>query len=303
MLITKAIIPAGGLGTRFLPATKAIPKEMLPILDKPSIQYVVEEGIKAGIKNYIMVTGKNKTVIEDHFDAHQELDFFLKSKGKQSLLDGVSSIMQNANFIYVRQQEPLGLGHAVWTARHSIGKEYVAVLLPDDIFTGVSVIAQLAQVAAQEKCSVIAVQEVPSHELSRYGVIDIRKQFSPNLFQIKDVVEKPNEADAPSNLAIVGRYILSPTIFEILDEQQVGVGGEIQLTDAIQKLLQSREKVFAYKIQAERYDTGTPFGLLKASIDTALRSGQYGDAMLAYLRKLDKDYVMMKGKAETLAHL
>lgn len=303
MFVTKAIIPAGGLGTRFLPATKAIPKEMLPILDKPSIQYVVEEGIKAGIKNYIMVTGKNKTVIEDHFDSHQELSTFLKSKGKLSLLDGVSSVMQSANFIYVRQQEPLGLGHAVWTARHSIGKEYVAVLLPDDIFAGISVIAQLAQVAQQEKCSVIAVQEVPSNELSRYGVVDIRKQFSPNLFQIKDLVEKPKESEAPSNLAIVGRYILSPTIFEILDEQQIGVGGEIQLTDAIQRLLQSREKVFAYKVPSERYDTGTPFGLLKASIDAALRSGQYGEAMLSYLRQLDKDYVVMKGKAETLAHL
>ncbi len=303
MFVKKAIIPAGGLGTRFLPATKAIPKEMLPILDKPSIQYVVEEGIKAGIKNYIMVTGKNKTVIEDHFDGHQELFAFLKSKGKQSLLDGVTSIMQNANFIYVRQQEPLGLGHAIWTARHSIGKEYVAVLLPDDIFTGISVIGQLAQVAAQEKCSVIAVQEVPSHELSRYGIIDIRKQFSPNLFQIKNLVEKPKESEAPSNLAIVGRYILSPTIFEVLEEQQVGVGGEIQLTDAIQRLLHSREKVFAYKVQSERYDTGTPFGLLKASIDAALRSNQYGEAMLAHLRQLDKDFVVMKGKAETLAHL
>lgn len=303
MLITKAIIPAGGLGTRFLPATKAIPKEMLPILDKPSIQYVVEEGIKAGIKNYIMVTGKNKTVIEDHFDSNNELATFLKSKGKQSLLDGVSSVMNHANFIYIRQQEPLGLGHAVWTARHAISKEYVAVLLPDDIFTGMSVIGQLAQIAAQEKCSVIAVQEVPSHELPRYGVIDIRKQFSPNLFQIKDLVEKPKESEAPSNLAIVGRYILSPTIFDILEEQKTGINGEIQLTDAIKQLLQSREKVFAYKIQSERYDTGTPFGLLKASISAALKNDQYSGAMMAHLKELDKEFLVMKGKAESLAHL
>lgn len=301
-MVTKAIIPAGGLGTRFLPATKSVPKEMLPILDKPAIQYIVEEGVRSGIKNYVVVTGRNKSVIEDHFDVHPELEAFLSSKNKSDLLDGISKVVSTSNFIYVRQKEPLGLGHAVWSAKHVVGNEPVAVFLPDDIITGkVPAMAQLIQTALQEKCNVVAVQEVPLEEVSRYGIIGIRKQFSPNLFQVKELIEKPTVADAPSNLAIVGRYVLSPKIFDVLESQYVGAGGEIQLTDAIQELLLSGEKVFAFKIQGDRYDIGHPLGLLKANLDLALRHSRYADDMHAYLRALDKDFVLMQGKADALA--
>lgn len=301
-MVTKAIIPAGGLGTRFLPATKSLPKEMLPIFDKPAIQYIVEEGVKSGIKNFVVVTGRNKSVIEDHFDVHPELEAFLKSRSKSDLLDGISKIVSNSNFIYVRQKEPLGLGHAVWSAKHVIGNEPVAVFLPDDIIMGkTAAMGQLIQIALQEKCNVVAVQEVPMEDVSRYGIIGVRKQFSPNLFQVKELVEKPRVSDAPSNLAIVGRYVLSPKIFDVLEQQHIGTGGEIQLTDAIQELLLSGEKVFAVKIQGERYDTGTPIGLLKANIDYALRHPRYAEMILSYLKSLDKDFVVMQGKADALA--
>lgn len=301
-MITKAIIPAGGLGTRFLPATKSLPKEMLPIFDKPAIQYIVEEGVKSGIKNYVVITGRNKSVIEDHFDVHPELETFLRTRSKIDLLDGISKIVASSNFIYVRQKEPLGLGHAVWSAKHVIGNEPVAVFLPDDIIMSkVPAMAQIIQIALQEKCSVVAVQEVPLEDVSRYGIIGVRKQFSPNLFQVKELVEKPRMSEAPSNLAIVGRYVLSPKIFDALDQQQLGIGGEIQLTDAIQELLISGEKVFALKIQGERYDTGNPLGWLKANLDYALRHPRYAEAVMEYLKTLDKEFVVMQGKAEALA--
>lgn len=301
-MITKAIIPAGGLGTRFLPATKITPKEMLPLLDKPAIQYIVEEGVKSGIKSFIVVTGKNKSVIEDHFDPYPELENFLKYKKKEELLEGITRLINAANFMYVRQREPLGLGHAIWTARHVIGKEHVGVFLPDDIIVNpVPCMAQLMQIAIQEKCNVIAVQEVPMQNISSYGVIGVRKQFSPNLFQVKELVEKPSIANAPSNLAIVGRYVLSPSIFEVLSDLKTGSGGEIQLTDAIQNLLLSGEKVFAYKIQGTRYDVGTPMGLLKANIDIALRHPKYSKEICEYLSLFDRELVMMQGKAEALS--
>jgi len=302
MAVTKAIIPAGGLGTRFLPATKTTPKEMLPVLDKPAIQYIVEEGIRSGIKTFIMVTGKNKGVIEDHFDPYPELEKHLKSKGKGKLLEEVTKVINAANFMYVRQREPLGLGHAVWSVRHVIGKEHIAIFLPDDIIIGPHpCMAQLTKIAFQEKCNVVAVQEVPISQVSKYGVIGIRRQFSPNLFQVKELVEKPNPAEAPSNLAIIGRYVLSPNIFPILDEQHIGVGGEIQLTDAIQKLLLSGEKVFAYKINGTRYDVGNPMGLLKANIDLALRHPKYSDEMMQHLYEIDREMVVMEGKVDAIA--
>jgi UTP--glucose-1-phosphate uridylyltransferase len=300
-MVIKAIIPAGGLGTRFLPATKTTPKEMLPLLDKPAIQYIVEEGVRSGIKNFIVVTGKNKSTIEDHFDTCPELESFLKSKKKEELIDGISKIVNAANFMYVRQKEPCGLGHAVWTARHMINKEHVAVFLPDDIINSPSpCMAQLIQISTQEKCNVIAVQEVPMDQAPNYGVIAIRKQFSPNLFQVKELIEKPSIANAPSNLAIVGRYVLSPGIFDALEEQRVGIGGEIQLTDAIQSLLLSGEKVFAYKIQGTRYDVGTPIGLLKANIELALRHPKFAQEMIEYLKIMDRDYLVMQGQADAL---
>jgi UTP--glucose-1-phosphate uridylyltransferase len=303
MIVTKAIIPAAGLGTRFLPATKTIPKEMIPLVDKPAIQYVVEEGVKSGIKCFVLVTGRHKGVMEDHFDIHPELESILDERAKKGILGPINSIIQNASFLSVRQKEPLGLGHAILTARHAIGKEYVSVFLPDDIITGsVPGMAQLIKVASQEKCSVIAVQEVPMSEVSRYGIISIKKQFSPNLFQVKQLIEKPKEKDAPSNLAIIGRYVLSPGIFDALEETRSGAIGEIQLTDGIQNLLHSGERVFAYKIQGTRYDTGTILGWLQANISFALKHPQYAGPMMEYLQKLDKDFLVMEGKAESFKH-
>jgi UTP--glucose-1-phosphate uridylyltransferase len=285
MLVTKAIIPAAGLGTRFLPATKAIPKEMLPILDKPSMQYVVEEGVKSGIKNFVVVTAKNKESIIDHFSS-------FKGNGHS----------RAAHFLSVRQDEPLGLGHAIWTARHAIGKEYVAVMLPDDIIMSSDPgLGQLIKIATQEKCSVIAVQEVPRELVSRYGVIDVKKQFSPNLFQVRDLIEKPAPEKAPSSLAIVGRYVLSPHIFEALEQTTSGAVGEIQLTDAIQKLALSGEKVFAYKIKGERFDTGTPLGLLKASVVLSLRNPKYSQEMIQFLSDMDRELIALQGKSETIS--
>ena len=297
----KAIIPAAGFGTRFLPASKAVPKELLPILDKPSIQYIVEEGLASGIKDFVIVTGKNKKAIEDHFDLYPELEQALTANKKDHLLDSVSKIIKTANFLYVKQIEQLGLGHAIWSARKAFSDERVAIFLPDDIFTGPNPgMAQLIKIANQEKCNVIAVQEVPKQETSRYGVISIRRQFSPNLFQIKDLVEKPAPNKAPSNLAIVGRYVLSSKIFESLEDLKFGSGGEIQLTDGIQNLLLSGEKVFAYKIQGQRYDAGTTLGWLKTNLDFALQHPQYSDEIMKYLVNLEKDILFMQGKAEAL---
>lgn len=287
-MITKAIIPAGGLGTRFLPATKTTPKEMLPILDKPAIQYIVEEGVRSSIKTFIIITAKNKYGIEDHFDTYPELDNHLKLKKKEALLAGVNKLIDSSNFLYLRQRDPLGLGHAVWCAKHLIGKEPIAIFLPDDIIISPTpCMAQLIQIASQEKCNVIAVQEVPPENVSSYGIIGIRKQFSPNLFQVKELIEKPKPSEAPSNLGIVGRYVLSPNIFKSLEEMRIGAGGEVQLTDAIQHLLLSGEKVFAYKIQGTRYDIGNPLGLLKANIDLALQHPHYAKDLQHYLRELE----------------
>jgi len=300
-MIAKAIIPAGGLGTRFLPATKTSPKEMFPLLEKPAIQYIVEEGVKSQIKTFVVITGKNKSVIEDHFDPYPELESHLRSKRKDALLDGVNKLIHAANFLYIRQKEPLGLGHAIWSAKHIIGKEHIAVFLPDDIIISpIPCMSQLIQIAFQEKCNVVAVQEVPIETVGSYGVIGIRKQFSPNLFQVKELVEKPKPADAPSNLAIIGRYVLSPNIFHALDEMRIGVNGEVQLTDAIQNLLLSGEKVFAYKIQGTRYDIGNPMGLLKANLDMALRHPRYSQEALEYLTQLDREMIVMQGKLDVL---
>jgi len=298
MKVTKAIIPAGGIGTRFLPATKTTPKEMLPILDKPAIQYIVEEGAKSGMETFVVVTGKSKKTIEDHFDTNTTLDSFLKEKNKSSCVEGLNKIIDSTNFIYIRQKNPLGLGHAVWTAKTVVGKEYVAVMLPDEIILSqVPAILQLMQIAHQEKCNVVGVQEIPIEHAPRYGVIGIKRQFSPNLFQVKELVEKPKISEAPSNLALVGRYVLSPHIFDILGESKMGIGGEIQLTDAIQALLYAGEKVFAYKIQGTRYDIGNPLGLLQANLDFALRDPQYSGKMLDYLQNLEKDFIVLQGQA------
>ncbi|MFH1644436.1 MAG: UTP--glucose-1-phosphate uridylyltransferase GalU [bacterium] len=301
MKVTKAIIPAAGLGTRFLPASKITPKELLPVFDKPAIQYVVEEGVKSGIKNFIIISSRNKKTIEDHFDFFPELEEKLKKQGKENLISTLSGIIKNTSFTYVRQNEPLGLGHAIWAARHNVGKEHVAIFLPDDIIDNpIPGMAQLIKVATQEKCNVIAVQEIPKEQVSKYGIIDIRKQFSPNLFQVKELVEKPDPTKAPSNLAIVGRYVLSSNIFEALDDLKIGANNEIQLTDGIQNLILSGEKVFAYRMQGTRYDVGNPLGLLKASINFGLKHPEYSDLVVKHLSELDKELLLLQGRMEII---
>jgi UTP--glucose-1-phosphate uridylyltransferase len=277
MEITKVIIPAAGLGTRFLPETKAIPKEMLPILNKPAMQYIVEEALQSDIKQFLMITSKNKTAIANHFDASCELNNALKESGKQKLLAELEAIIRKAHFTYIRQPEALGLGDAILMARYSIGKEYFGIMLPDDIIYGKEPgLGQLMQIARQEKASVIAVQEVPSDKVSSYGIIGIKKQITPNLFQVNNLIEKPSAQDAPSNLAVVGRYVLSHKLFDSLDAIAPYADGELQLTDAIGHMLNNGEKVLAYKIQGQRYDTGTPIGWLKANIGIGLQHPEYG---------------------------
>ncbi len=298
----KAVIPAAGFGTRFLPSTKVVPKEMLPIIDKPSIQYVVEEGIASGIQDFVVITSKNKTAIEDHFDYYKDLENTLVERNKEHLLSPLFKIIKDANFLYIRQKEQLGLGHAIWEARKAFSeKEHLAIFLPDDIITGTTPgMAQLLKVAVQEKCNIIAVQEVPKEDISRYGTISIRRQFSPNLYQVKELIEKPPVEKAPSNLAVIGRYVLSPNIFDSLENLKFGAGGEIQLTDGIQNLLLNGEKVFAYKIQGKRHDAGTPLGWIKANIDFALRHPRYSKEIMNYLCELDKEIIIMQSKATAL---
>lgn len=300
-MLMKAIIPAAGIGSDFLPASKSLPKEMLPILEKPAIQYVIEEGAKSGIKNFVMVTGKNPSVLTNHFNPLSERDFLSLPKNNQLSLNSLQKMMHSVDFSFVPQLEPAGLGHAIWTARHAVGKEQCAIMLPDDIINGITpALAQLIKVAQQEKCNVIAVQEVSGKDVSRYGIISVKKQFSPNLFQVKEVVEKPSPTQAPSNLAIVGRYVLSHHIFDALDELAIGMPGELQLTDGIQNMIFSGEKVFAYKVQGNWFDVGHPLGLIKANIAYALRHKEYGPEMIEYLSELDREMVMMQGKAESL---
>lgn len=284
MDISKAIIPAAGLGSRFLPLTKSIPKEMLPLINKPAIQYIIEEGLLSEITNFTIVTSKEKQAIANHFDTNNELELLLKERNKADLLLGLDRIIRAAHFTYVRQSEPMGLGHAVWMARHTIGKEYFGVFLPDDIIIGKTPgLSQLIKVARQEKGTVIAVQEVPMECISSYGVVAIKKQITPSLFQVAHLVEKPAQKDAPSNLAIIGRYVLSHKIFDSLKDISSYAVGELQLTDGINSMMKNNEKVFAYKIQGTRYDIGTPVGWLKAIIGLGLQHPEYGPALNKFL--------------------
>ena len=286
--ISKVIIPAAGHGTRFLPFTKAMPKEMLPLLEKPALQRIIEEGIASEIRTYTIVTAPGKSAIEEHFDTNLALESFLKEQEKESLLQGLGKIIKTAEFTYVRQQEPLGLGHAVWLARHTIQKEYFGVMLPDDIIVGKQpALAQLMRIARQEKASVIAVQEVPMDCVSSYGIIQVKKQITPHLFQVGNVVEKPSQKNAPSNLAVIGRYVLSPKLFGSLEHARNYSMGELQLTDGISHLIQNNEKVFACKVQGVRYDIGNPIGWVKAVISLALQHPQYQGPIKRYLADLD----------------
>jgi UTP--glucose-1-phosphate uridylyltransferase len=288
MDITKAIIPAAGLGTRFLPYTKAIPKEMLPLLNKPAIQTIIEEGLASDIAQFLIITNKDKHAIGNHFDVNNELKAILKENDKDSLLSSIEKIIRTAHFSYIRQPEPLGLGHAVWMARHNIGKEYFGVFLPDDIIVGTQPgLAQLIKVARQEKASVIAVQEVPDECISSYGVVAIKKQITPNLFQVNHLVEKPLQKDAPSNLAVIGRYVLSHKIFGALEDISSYETGELQLTDGITQMMKNNEKVFAYKIQGTRYDIGNPIGWVKSIIGLALQNPHYAPHIKSFLADLN----------------
>ena len=283
--ITKAVIPAAGLGTRFLPATKAMPKEMLPILDTPTIQYIVEEAAKAGIEDIIIVTGKHKRAIEDHFDSQKELEATLKDKGKFDLLEKVERSTNLANIFYVRQKEQKGLGHAIWTARQFLGNEPFAVLLGDDIVeSDTPAIQQLMETYEQTGQSVIGVQEVAPKDTHRYGIVDPRTQ-NGRLYEVNKFVEKPAEGTAPSNLAIMGRYVLTPDIFESLSEHHIGAGGEIQLTDAIE-MMNKHTPVYAYAFEGQRHDVGEKLGFVTTMLSFALKDKDIQDDVKQFIRQL-----------------
>lgn len=284
MSVKKAIIPAAGLGTRFLPATKAMPKEMLPIVDKPTIQYIVEEAIASGIEDIIIVTGKGKRSIEDHFDHAFELEDNLFKKEKYELLDQVKE-SSKVDIHYIRQKEPKGLGHAIWCARKFIGNEPFAVLLGDDIVRSETpCLKQLINQFEKTQSSVIGVKEVPKSETFRYGIIDPEEGNGPS-FQVKKLVEKPSVEKAPSNLAIMGRYILTPRIMDLLENQDIGAGGEIQLTDAIEKL-NSMEQVYGYEFEGKRYDVGDKLGFIQTTIEMALEREDMRDELLEVLKNI-----------------
>ncbi|MFS0671033.1 UTP--glucose-1-phosphate uridylyltransferase GalU [Peribacillus frigoritolerans] len=285
--VKKAIIPAAGLGTRFLPATKAMPKEMLPIVDKPTIQYIIEEAVASGIEDIIIVTGKGKRAIEDHFDNAPELERNLLEKGKLDVLDKVRYPSDLANIHYIRQKEPKGLGHAVWCARNFIGDEPFAVLLGDDIVqSDTPCVRQLINQYEQTGSSIIGVQKVPHNETHRYGVID-PSTIEGRRYQVSNFVEKPKQGTAPSNLAIMGRYVLTPEIFEFLENQETGAGGEIQLTDAIQRL-NEMQRVYAYDFEGNRFDVGEKLGFVKTTIEFALQNDELRSDVLKIMGELLK---------------
>ncbi|MEX2416582.1 MAG: UTP--glucose-1-phosphate uridylyltransferase GalU [Paenibacillaceae bacterium] len=291
MSIRKAIIPAAGLGTRFLPATKAQPKEMLPIVDKPAIQYIVEEAIASGVEDIIIVTGRNKRAIEDHFDRSVELEMMLAEKEKQDLLSLVEDIGRMADIHYIRQKEPLGLGHAVLCARKFIGNEPFAVLLGDDIMqSDPPCLAQMIRLYEQSHSPVVAVSKVPYEDVSKYGIISpvtgpSFDQVSGESIRIADLVEKPGRDEAPSNLAIIGRYILDPSVFEILENSVPSRGGEIQLTDALREL-NLTHPMLAFLYSGKRYDVGDKFGFIQATIELALQKEELEADLKAYLTKI-----------------
>ena len=290
MRVRKAVFPAAGWGTRFLPATKAQPKEMLPLVDKPIIQYAVEEAVAAGIEQVIIVTSSQKRAIEDHFDLSYELEHLLEEKGDIEMLRQVRHISDLAQVAYVRQKEQLGLGHAVLMAKDLIGHEPFAVILPDDVVVGDRpCVGQLIHAYQQTHSSVVAVMQVPHEDVSRYGVIASEPTGDPldhgRLHKVTRLVEKPDPADAPSDLAIIGRYVLTPKIFDKLEQTQRGAGGEIQLTDAIQALMEEQQ-VFAYEFEGTRYDAGTTMGWLKASVELALQRPELASEFRAYLSNL-----------------
>lgn len=285
MKIKKAIIPAAGLGTRFLPATKAQPKEMLPIVDKPTIQYIVEEAVQSGIEDILIITGRNKRAIEDHFDKSVELELELKKKNKENLLNLVEDITNMVDIHYIRQKEPKGLGHAIYCARAFVGNEPFAVLLGDDIVDAkVPVLKQMIEQYERYNCSIIGVQEVPKDDVDKYGIVD-SSPIENRLYKVNNLVEKPKKENAPSNIAILGRYIITPRIFEILENTKPGAGGEIQLTDALRNLL-NYEAIYAYNFEGKRYDVGDKLGYLMATVEYALKRDDLKGPFAEYLMGL-----------------
>lgn len=287
--IKKAIIPAAGLGTRFLPATKAQPKEMLPIVDKPTIQYIVEEAVASGIEDIIIVTGRTKKAIEDHFDKSVELEMELEKKGNEELLEIARSVSQIANIYYIRQKEPKGLGHAVLTARTFIGNEPFAVLLGDDVIDSEKpALKQMIDIYDKYQSSVLGVQTVDRKDVNKYGIVD-GVQLEDRVYEVRDMVEKPSIDVAPSNVAVLGRYIITPQIFDFLEKQEVGAGGEIQLTDALNKLAKV-EKMYAYDFIGRRYDVGNKMGFLQATVEFALKRSELREEFKAYLKTITEKY-------------
>jgi UTP--glucose-1-phosphate uridylyltransferase len=282
--VTKAVFPVAGLGSRFLPATKASPKEMMPVVDKPLIQYAFEEAAAAGITDMVFITGRGKRAIEDHFDKAYELESELAAKGQDALLERVREIIpKSVNCIYIRQSEPLGLGHAVLCARAAIGEEPFAVLLADDLIDAQRpVVRQMADLYEQHQCSILGVQEIPWEQTVQYGIL-ATESLSPDLARVTAIVEKPKPEAAPSNLAVVGRYILTPRIFHHLRQQRPGVGGEIQLTDAIAALL-AEEKVLAHRFSGTRYDCGSKLGYLQATVEFGSKHPEVGKEFIAFLK-------------------
>ncbi|HBD63211.1 MAG TPA: UTP--glucose-1-phosphate uridylyltransferase [Clostridiales bacterium] len=286
MKIKKAVIPAAGLGTRFLPATKAIPKEMLPIVDKPTIQYIVEEVIASGIEDVLIITGRNKGSIEEHFDRAVELEDNLEKTNKEELLEEVRKISKMINIHTVRQKNPLGLGHAVYCAKSFVGNEPFAVLLGDDIVDSkIPCLKQMMEMYEEYKSTILGVQPVAWENVNKYGIVSGDK-ISNSMYSVKDLVEKPSMDNAPTNIAILGRYIITPTIFEILENTGRGVGGEIQLTDALKDLC-NIEDVFAYIFEGRRYDVGSKIGFLEATVDFALKRDGLKDDFRKYLNNLN----------------
>ena len=286
-VIRKAVFPVAGLGTRFLPATKAQPKEMLPLVDKPIIQYGVEEALAAGVDNIILVTGRGKNAIEDHFDVSVELETFLEARGKKDLLAEIRKISNLINFSYVRQGEPLGLGHAVLVTRPLVGEEPFAVILGDDVIDAEPpAISQMIDVFEEVQSPVLAIERVPKDDVTSYGIIDVAEEVRPGVYRIRDLVEKPPRNEAPSDLAIIGRYVLTPDIFPALEATASDRTGEIQLTNGLRRLLQSRP-IYGCRIDGVRHDTGNKLGFLKAVVYFALRRPDLGDHFRDYLRTID----------------
>jgi UTP--glucose-1-phosphate uridylyltransferase len=283
--IKKAVLPAAGMGTRFLPATKASPKEMLPLVDKPLIQYVIEEAVASGIEEVVLVTGRNKRAIEDHFDVAFELEEDLKAKGKHKLLSEMQRIANLVTFCYIRQKKALGLGHAVLTSKRVVGDEPFAVLLGDDIIdSDVPALKQMMAVHERYPSTILAIQKVPKSQTQHYGIIDAKK-IEDGIYLVKDLVEKPLPNEAPSNLAIIGRYILTPEIFGALERTRPGKGGEIQLTDGL-RLLMKKQPIYAFEFKGIRHDAGDKLGFLKATVEFGLKNAELGKEFRKYLQHL-----------------